>query len=74
MKYRGKIIILDDCKFDWTPAQLNHARFLFERGVKPSKVAQIMNEKVIDIGLVYLHLLETKQYGQSKQSKIQAIT
>lgn len=32
-----------------------------EKVFKPSQVAEIMNEKVIDIGLVYLHLLETKQ-------------
>lgn len=57
----GKIIILEDAKFYWSVGVINQAKDLFGKGFKPSEVAQIMNEKVIDIGLVYLHLLETKQ-------------
>ncbi|MEQ7093813.1 hypothetical protein ABQE17_13660 [Enterococcus gallinarum] len=57
----GKIIILEDAKFYWSVGVINQAKDLFGKGFKPSQVAEIMNEKVIDIGLVYLHLLETKQ-------------
>ncbi len=60
-KNDDKLIILQDAKFYWSVAVINQAKNLFEKGFKPSQVAEIMNEKVIDIGLVYLHLLETKQ-------------
>ncbi|MEQ7290462.1 hypothetical protein ABQD82_14755 [Enterococcus gallinarum] len=60
-KSDGKIIILEDAKFYWSVGVINQAKDLFEKGFKPSQVAEIMNEKVIDIGLVYLYLLETKQ-------------
>lgn len=56
-----KIIILQDAKFYWSIDRINRAKDLFEKGLKPSQVAQTMDEKLIDIGLVYLHLLETKQ-------------
>lgn len=60
-KNDDKLIILQDAKFYWSVAVINQAKNLFEKGFKPSQVAEIMNEKEIDIGLVYLHLLETKQ-------------
>lgn len=60
-KNDDKLIILQNAKFYWSVAVINQAKNLFEKGFKPSQVAEIMNEKVIDIGLVYLHLLETKQ-------------
>ncbi|MCI5684551.1 MULTISPECIES: hypothetical protein [Enterococcus] len=60
-KNDDKLIILQNAKFYWSIAVINQAKDLFEKGFKPSQVAEIMNEKVIDIGLVYLHLLETKQ-------------
>lgn len=60
-KNDDKLIILQNAKFYWSIAVINQAKDLFEKGFKPSQVSEIMNEKVIDIGLVYLHLLETKQ-------------
>ncbi len=60
-KNDDKLIILQNAKFYWSVPVINQAKDLFEKGFKPSQVAEIMNEKVIDIGLVYLHLLETKQ-------------
>lgn len=56
-----KIIILQDAKFYWSIGRINQAKDLFSKGFKPSEVAQIMNEKLIDIGLLYLHLLESNQ-------------
>lgn len=56
-----KIIILQDAKFYWSNGRINQAQDLFGKGFKPSEVAQIMNEKLIDIGLLYLHLLESNQ-------------
>jgi hypothetical protein len=56
-----KRIILQDAKFYWSIAKINQAKDLFVKGFKPSEVAQLMNEKLIDIGLLYLHLLDTKQ-------------
>lgn len=57
----GKIIILEDAKFYWSVGVSNQAKDLFLKGFKPSEVAQIMNEDPIDIGLLYLHLLKSKQ-------------
>ncbi|MBK0039416.1 MULTISPECIES: hypothetical protein [unclassified Enterococcus] len=56
-----KIIILQDAKFYWSIGRINQAKDLFDKGFKPSEVAQIMNEKLIDVGLLYLHLLESNQ-------------
>ncbi|MFF9835458.1 hypothetical protein ACI2LD_16800 [Enterococcus casseliflavus] len=56
-----KIIILQDAKFYWSIGRINQAKDLFVKGFKPSEVAQIMNEKLIDVGLLYLHLLESNQ-------------
>ncbi|MDU1988813.1 MAG: hypothetical protein E6732_06910 [Enterococcus faecalis] len=56
-----KIIILQDAKFYWSIGRINQAKDLFSKGFKPSEVAQIMNEKLIDVGLLYLHLLESNQ-------------
>ncbi|MEB8416341.1 hypothetical protein NGG16_02690 [Enterococcus casseliflavus] len=56
-----KRIILQDAKFYWSIDKINQAKDLFVKGLKPSEVAQLMNEKLIDIGLLYLHLLDTKQ-------------
>jgi hypothetical protein len=58
---KNKIIILEDCKFDWKQEQIEHAKRLFNQGISPSEVAQIMNEKVIDIGLLLIHLIDTNQ-------------
>lgn len=56
-----KLIILQDAKFYWSVGVINQAKDLFGKGFKPSEVAQIMNEKLIDVGLLYLHLLESNQ-------------
>lgn len=56
-----KLIILQDAKFYWSIGRINQAKDLFVKGFKPSEVAQIMNEKLIDVGILYLHLLETNQ-------------
>lgn len=56
-----KIIILQDAKFYWSVGVIYQAKDLFDKGFKPSEVAQIMNEKLIDVGLLYLHLLESNQ-------------
>ncbi len=57
----AKIIILQDAKFYWSVGRINQAKDLFAKGFRPSQVAQIMNEKLIDVGLLYLHLLESNQ-------------
>lgn len=53
-----KTIILENCKFDWSEKEIDQAVELFKKGTNPSKVAEIMNEKVIDIGLLFIHLVE----------------
>lgn len=51
-------IILEDCKFLWTEDKINLALSLFKSGRKPTEVAAAMNEKVIDVGLLLLHLIQ----------------
>ncbi|WP_438716220.1 hypothetical protein [Enterococcus sp. AZ109] len=55
------MIVLMDKKFDWTEKEIEQATSLFSLGLKPSQVAEIMNQKVIDIGILYLHLLDKKK-------------
>ncbi|OTN76748.1 hypothetical protein A5886_001827 [Enterococcus sp. 8G7_MSG3316] len=57
----NKIIILEDGNFYWDVVRLDQAKELFLKGYRPSEVSQIMNEKLIDVGLIYLHLLQTDQ-------------
>ncbi|MEB8419053.1 hypothetical protein NGG16_16585 [Enterococcus casseliflavus] len=42
-------------------SKIEQAREYFQQGLKPGEVAQLMDEKLIDIGLLYLHLLDTKR-------------
>ncbi|MGX7413506.1 hypothetical protein [Enterococcus caccae] len=60
----SKIIILEDQKFDWTQKEIDQAIGLFNSGTKPTKVAEIMNEKVIDIGLLFIHLADKGKIQQ----------
>ncbi|OTO05341.1 hypothetical protein [Enterococcus sp. 5B3_DIV0040] len=61
MHNEKKIIILQEANFYWCVGRINQAKDLFEKGYRPSEVAGIMNEKVIDIGFVYLYLMDTNQ-------------
>ncbi|WP_207695534.1 hypothetical protein [Enterococcus sp. DIV0212c] len=54
----NRIIILEDQKFDWTQKEIDQAIGLFNSGIKPTDVAEIMNEKVINIGLLFIHLAD----------------
>ena len=53
-----RVLILEDAKWIWSKEEIERAISLFSQGLKPSEVAIEMNQKVIDIGLLYLHLLE----------------
>ncbi|EMF0143189.1 hypothetical protein OSF83_000937 [Enterococcus hirae] len=58
MRLREYNIILENAKFTWTDEEIEQARLLFSQGVKPSKVAEIMDQKILDVGLLLLHLAE----------------
>ncbi|WP_404828412.1 hypothetical protein [Enterococcus avium] len=55
---KDRILILEEAKWIWSNEEIERAISLFSQGLKPSEVAIKMNQKVIDIGLLYLHLLE----------------
>lgn len=55
---KERVIILEDCKFDWAPEEIEQAKELFSLGCKPTEVARIMNQKIIDVGLLLIHLIE----------------
>lgn len=56
-----RILILEEAKWIWSEKEIERAISLFSQGLRPSEVAIKMNQKVIDIGLLYLHLLEKGQ-------------
>ncbi|OJG24346.1 hypothetical protein RU95_GL000032 [Enterococcus avium] len=49
---------MEEAKWIWSNEEIERAVSLFSQGLKPSEVAIEMNQKVIDVGLLYLHLLE----------------
>lgn len=58
MRSSDPVIILEEAKFIWKQEEIEQARLLFSQGIKPSEVAEIMNQKVLDVGLLLLHLVE----------------
>lgn len=58
MRATVPVIILEEAKFIWTHEEIEQACLLFSQGVKPSKVAEIMDQKILDVGLLLLHLAE----------------
>lgn len=54
-----RVLILEDAKWIWSEEEIERAISLFSLGLSPSRVAEVMEEKYIDIGMLYLHLLET---------------
>ncbi|EMF0594111.1 hypothetical protein HA908_001573 [Enterococcus faecium] len=58
MRSSDPVIILEEAKFIWKHEEIEQARLLFSQGIKPSEVAEIMNQKVLDVGLLLLHLVE----------------
>ncbi|MEF7420378.1 hypothetical protein V4W98_12635 [Enterococcus faecium] len=58
MRTTDPVIILEEAKFIWNYEEIEQVRLLFSQGVKPSKVAEIMDQKILDVGLLLLHLAE----------------
>ena len=58
MRKTDSILILVEAKFIWSWERLELARQLFSKGYKPTQVAKIMGEDVLDIGLLLLHLMD----------------
>lgn len=55
---KDRVLILEEAKWIWSKEETERAISLFSLGLKPSEVAFKMNQKVIDVGLLYLHLLQ----------------
>ncbi|MDK4211319.1 hypothetical protein QJ527_07155 [Enterococcus mundtii] len=60
MRLKEYNIILENAKFTWTNDEIEQARLLFSQGVKPSVVAEIMDQKIIDVSLLLIHLINEK--------------
>ncbi|EOH74105.1 MULTISPECIES: hypothetical protein [Enterococcus] len=58
MRKDDPVLILENAKFIWPWERVEQACRLFAKGVKPTQVAQIMGEDVLDIGLLLLHLMD----------------
>lgn len=56
-----RVLILEEAKWIWSKEEIERAISLFSQGLKPSQVAIKMNQKAIDVGLLYLHLLEKRK-------------
>lgn len=53
-----RILILENAKWIWSKEEIERAISLFSLGLTPSKVAEVMDQKYIDTGLLYLYLLD----------------
>lgn len=51
-------MILEEAKWIWSNEEIERAISLFSQGLKPTQIALKMNQKIIDVGLLYLYLLE----------------
>lgn len=58
MRKDDPIIILENQKFIWTHEEIELAIKLFCFGIKPTEAAKIMNESVIDLALLLIHLAD----------------
>ncbi|PTO38127.1 hypothetical protein [Enterococcus mundtii] len=60
MRLKEYNIILENAKFTWIDEEIEQARLLFSQGVKPSVVAEVMDQKIIDVSLLLIHLINEK--------------
>ena len=58
MRADDRILILEGRKWIWSREEIERAISLFPFGLVPSQVAEEMDQHPVDIGMLYLHLLE----------------
>lgn len=58
MRQDDRITILEERKWIWSREEIERATALFSYGLVPSQVAEEMGEYPVDIGMLYLHLLD----------------
>lgn len=63
------VIILDGLKFDWKQKEIDRAKQLFNCGIKPTIVSELMNEKIENISLLLIHLIERGEINEQTISK-----
>lgn len=56
---KDRILILEEAKWIWSNEEIERAISLFSLGLTPSRVAEVMDQKYIDTGLLYLYLLDS---------------
>lgn len=54
-----RVLILENAKWIWSKEEIELAISLFSLGLTPSRVAEAMDQKYIDTGLLYLYLLDS---------------
>lgn len=60
MRADDRVLILEGRKWIWSQEEVERAISLFSLGLIPSQVAEEMQQHPIDIGMLFLHLLEQK--------------
>ena len=57
MRANDPIIILEEAKFIWTYEEINRACSLFKQGIKPTVVAEILEQDILNVSLLLIHLI-----------------
>ncbi|WP_287786167.1 hypothetical protein [Megamonas sp.] len=57
MRANDPIIILEEAKFIWTYEEIKRAHSLFKQGIKPTIVAEILEQDILDVSLLLIHLI-----------------
>lgn len=58
MRADDRVLILEGRKWIWSQEEIERAISLFSSGLRPSQVSREMREHPIDVGMLYLHLLD----------------
>lgn len=58
MRADDRVLILEGRKWIWAQEEIERAISLFSLGLIPSQVAEEMGQHPIDVGMLFLHLLD----------------
>lgn len=58
MRADDRVLILEGRKWIWSQEEVERAISLFSLGLIPSQVAEEMKQPPIDVGMLFLHLLD----------------
>lgn len=58
MRADDRVLILEGRKWIWSQEEVERATSLFTLGLIPSQVAEEMRQHPVDVGMLFLHLLD----------------